>query len=72
MAIAERTLSEDGYEMQFASNHLGPFIFTNTVLPALRRSNSPRIVVVSSWGHHLSDVYYADPKAEQSYDKWKR
>ncbi|GAA5955788.1 hypothetical protein JCM3765_001852 [Sporobolomyces pararoseus] len=72
MAIAERTLSEDGYEMQFASNHLGPFIFTNTVLPALRRSNSPRIVLVSSWGHHLSDVFYDDPKAEQSYDKWKR
>ncbi|GAA5987451.1 hypothetical protein JCM5350_002769 [Sporobolomyces pararoseus] len=71
MAIAERTLSEDGYEIQLASNHLGPFIFTNTVLPALRRSNSPRIVVVSSYGHHFSDVIYDDPKAEQSYDKWK-
>jgi len=72
MAIAEKTLSPDGYEMQFASNHLGPFIFTNTLLPALRRSSSPRIVSVSSWGHHLSNVIYEDPKAEHSYDKWKR
>ncbi|GAA5883667.1 hypothetical protein JCM16303_004755 [Sporobolomyces ruberrimus] len=71
MALSEKTLSDDGYELQFASNHLGPFIFTNTILPALRRSSSPRIVSVSSWGHHLSDVYYDDPKAEQSYDKWK-
>ncbi|GAA6008421.1 hypothetical protein JCM11491_004469 [Sporobolomyces phaffii] len=71
MALSERTLSDDGYELQFASNHLGPFIFTNTILPALRRSSSPRIVSVSSWGHHLSDVFYDDPKAEQSYDKWK-
>ncbi|GAA5902998.1 uncharacterized protein JCM6883_002659 [Sporobolomyces salmoneus] len=72
MAYSEKTLTEDGYEIQFASNHLGPFIFTNTILPALHRSSAPRIVSVSSWGHHLSDVYYDDPKAEQSYDKWKR
>ncbi|GAA5838207.1 hypothetical protein JCM3766R1_001860 [Sporobolomyces carnicolor] len=71
MAIPERTLSEDGYELQFATNHLGPFIFTNTILPALRRSPAPRIVSISSWGHHLSDVFYDDPKAEKSYDKWK-
>ncbi|GAA5931136.1 uncharacterized protein JCM15063_002554 [Sporobolomyces koalae] len=71
MAIAERTLSEDGFEMQFASNHLGPFVFTNTILPALRRSSCPRIVVVSSWGHHLSETIYDDPKAEHAYDKWK-
>lgn len=71
MAVPERTLSEDGYELQFATNHLGPFIFTNTILPALRRSPAPRIVSISSWGHHLSDVFYDDPKAEKSYDKWK-
>jgi len=72
MALPERTLSTDGFEMQFASNHLGPFIFTNTILPALKRSSDPRIVVVSSWGHHLSNFYFDDPNAEESYDKWKR
>lgn len=72
MALPERTLSTDGFEMQFASNHLGPFIFTNTILPALKRSSDPRIVVVSSWGHHLSNFIFEDPNAEQSYDKWKR
>jgi len=72
MALPERALSTDGFEMQFASNHLGPFIFTNTILPALKRSSDPRIVVVSSWGHHLSNFIFEDPNAEQSYDKWKR
>jgi NAD(P)-dependent dehydrogenase (short-subunit alcohol dehydrogenase family) len=56
MAIPERELTEDGYEAHFATNHLGPFVFTTTILPSLRRASSPRIVNVSSWGHHLSPV----------------
>lgn len=72
MAVTDKTLSPDGYEFQFASNHLGPFVFTNTILPALRRSVSPRVVSVSSWGHHGSNVDYEDPKAEKSYNKWTR
>ncbi|KAG0654934.1 hypothetical protein C6P46_001329 [Rhodotorula mucilaginosa] len=72
MALAERELTEDGYEVQFASNHIGPFLFTTTILPSLKRAPAPRIVNVSSWGHHLSPVLFDDINAEKSYDKWKR
>ncbi|GAA5971486.1 hypothetical protein JCM8115_002777 [Rhodotorula mucilaginosa] len=72
MAIPERELTEDGYEAHFATNHLGPFVFTTTILPSLRRASSPRIVNVSSWGHHLSPVLFDDLNAEKTYEKFAR
>jgi NAD(P)-dependent dehydrogenase (short-subunit alcohol dehydrogenase family) len=48
----KRELTKDGHEMTFAVNHLAPFLFTNTLLPALERggekSRSARIVTVAS------------------------
>ena len=35
MAVSERTLPEDGEEIQFATNHLGHFLFTNPVMNKL-------------------------------------
>ncbi len=32
MAIPSRTVSEDGIEMQFATNHIGHFLLTNLIL----------------------------------------
>ena len=72
MAIPERELTEDGYEAHFATNHLGPLVFTTTILPSLRRASSPRIVNVSSWGHHMSPVLFGNLNAEKSYEKFAR
>ncbi|KAJ3281070.1 hypothetical protein HDU79_011105 [Rhizoclosmatium sp. JEL0117] len=44
-------LSTDGIEEQFAYNHVGPFLFTTTLLPALLKSAEPRIVNISSHYH---------------------
>ena len=44
--------SSDGYEMQFAVNHLAPFALTCGLLPALRNSDDARIVTVSSNSHY--------------------
>lgn len=60
-----------GYEAQFATNHLGHFQLTNELLPALRAANGARVVEVSSWGHHLSDIRWDDPHFEQEYDGMK-
>ncbi|KAJ2981506.1 hypothetical protein NQ176_g1980 [Zarea fungicola] len=38
------SLSTDGYESQFASNHLGQFLFTNLIMPKLLAVPSPRII----------------------------
>ncbi len=44
-------LSADGYDLTYATNHIGPFHLTNLLLPAVRRAPQGRIVNVSSTGH---------------------
>lgn len=56
----EYRVSVDGFESQFATNHLGPFIFTNLVMKKIVKSASPRIVVVASDGHRLSPIRFDD------------
>lgn len=62
----------DGFELQFGSNHLGHFLFTLLMLPALRRGDAPRIVNLSSRGHHIAPVDFDDLQFERrAYDKWQ-
>ena len=46
-----RTLSADGFDMTYATNHIGPFLLTNLLLPAVQRAPQGRVVNVSSVGH---------------------
>jgi len=43
--------TEDGFELQFGTNHLGHFALTGRLLPALLAAPSPRVVTVSSIAH---------------------
>ncbi|KAF5021919.1 hypothetical protein F66182_6022 [Fusarium sp. NRRL 66182] len=68
----EFRLTEDGFENRFGSNHLGHFLFTNLIIGKLLASESPRVVSVSSHGHRLGPIRWADPhfgKGER-YNKW--
>ncbi|CAE7748295.1 TIC32, partial [Symbiodinium microadriaticum] len=47
-------LSEDGYELQFATNHLGHFFLTYLLLPLLDRANEGRVVTVTSGAHQAA------------------
>ena len=49
--LSRRTVSEDGFEMQFQANHLGHFLLCSLLLDRLRSSAPARVVVLSSWGH---------------------
>ncbi len=44
-------LSADGFDLTYATNHIGPFHLTNLLLPAIRRAPQGRVVNVSSVGH---------------------
>ncbi|WP_393086846.1 oxidoreductase [Streptomyces sp. LN704] len=60
-----------GYEVQFATNHLGHFQLVARLWPALRRAHGARVVSVSSWGHRFSPVLFDDPHFERgAYDRW--
>jgi len=63
--------TEDGLELQFGSNHVGHFLTTCLLVPALRRAAPSRVVSVSSRGHHMSPVVFDDIQFERRpYDKW--
>jgi NAD(P)-dependent dehydrogenase (short-subunit alcohol dehydrogenase family) len=56
----EYALSGEGVEAQFATNHLGPFLFTNLIMGKVLASSRPRVVMVASDGHRLSGVRFGD------------
>jgi NAD(P)-dependent dehydrogenase (short-subunit alcohol dehydrogenase family) len=64
--------TEHGFEMQFGTNHLGHFLLTGLLLPALRQGAPSRVVCVSSNGHRFDTVHLDDPNYERRpYDKWE-
>ncbi len=62
-----RQLTDDGFEMTFAVNHLAPFLFTNLLLPALQKSPVARIVNVTSEMHRRSNIHFKDLMLERGY-----
>ena len=61
----------DGFEMQFGTNHLGHFELTRLLEPAVLAGDNPRIVILSSAAHGISDVDLDDPNFEHTaYDAW--
>ncbi|HSG91957.1 MAG TPA: SDR family NAD(P)-dependent oxidoreductase [Pseudomonadales bacterium] len=65
------TRTAEGWELQFATNHLGHFLLTCLLAPALLARGPARVVNLSSRGHQLSAVDLEDPFYEhREYDKW--
>ncbi|CAI2353391.1 unnamed protein product [Caenorhabditis sp. 36 PRJEB53466] len=55
MFQSKHVLTKDGHERTWQSNHLGPFLLTELLLPAVKKSSYARIVNVSSMIHKKSD-----------------
>lgn len=67
-----QSYTPDGFEAQFGTNHLGHFLLTCLLLPALRAAAPARVVVLSSSGHRRSDIHFDDIQYRQRpYDKWE-
>ena len=61
----------DGFETQFGTNHLGHFLLTTLLMPALLAAAPARVVALSSIGHRRSDMHLDDPNFERrEYEKW--
>ena len=63
----KRLVTVDGLEMQFAVNHLAPFLLTNLLLSVLESSAPARIVTVSSEMHRGATIDFDDLQSEGSY-----
>ena len=59
------TRTTEGWELQFATNHLGHFLLTNLLLPALKAGAPSRVVSVSSGGHNMAAVEFDDVHYER-------
>lgn len=69
MAIPRRE-TEDGFEMQIGTNHLGHFALTGLLLPSLAAAPAARIVNVSSLAHRLGRIRFDDLQSRRSYNRW--
>jgi NAD(P)-dependent dehydrogenase (short-subunit alcohol dehydrogenase family) len=71
MALPKLTLSPAGYEMQFATNHLGHFALTTGLHQWLAAAGPARVVAVSSIGHLFCPVVFDDLHYRfRPYDQW--
>lgn len=56
MAPPKRARTADGFELQFGTNHLGHFVLTGLLMPALLRAEgAARVVTVASIAHRRGD-----------------
>ena len=63
--------TKEGWDLQFAVNHIGHFILTKGLLPALSQSENARVVALSSTAHKMSGIRWDDIHFKDSYDKWQ-
>jgi NAD(P)-dependent dehydrogenase (short-subunit alcohol dehydrogenase family) len=63
--------THDGFELQIGTNHFGHFELTRLLVPQLAAADGARLVILSSGGHVMGDIDFADPNWEKrEYDKF--
>jgi NAD(P)-dependent dehydrogenase (short-subunit alcohol dehydrogenase family) len=70
MTPPTRQTTEDGFELQFATNHLGHFALTAQVLPLLRAGEA-RVTTQVSLSANQHALNWDDPNWEAGYDPFK-
>jgi NAD(P)-dependent dehydrogenase (short-subunit alcohol dehydrogenase family) len=71
MALPQLSLTAAGYEMQFATNHLGHFALATGLHRWLAAAKGARVVSVASIGHLFSPVVFDDLHYRfRPYDQW--
>jgi len=68
VAKKDFTLTEDGFEITFAVNHLAPFLLTNLLLDTLKTSAPARVISVSSMVHKWGEMNFNDLMGAEDYD----
>ncbi|RAU96973.1 short-chain dehydrogenase [Mycobacterium colombiense] len=65
-----KQVTQDGFELQFGTNHLGHFALTGLLLENLLGVRDSRVVTVSSLGHRLrAAIHFDDLQWEHRYDR---
>ena len=65
-----RQTTGDGFELQFGTNHLGPFALTGLLLEQMLPVPGSRVVTVSSLAHRIgARINFDDLQGERSYSR---
>ncbi len=65
-----KELSKQGFELQFAVNHLSHMALTLNLLPLLAKQAGGRVVTVSSGAQYMGKINWDDLQGEAKYDRW--
>ena len=70
--IPPKSITKDGFELQFGTNHLGHFALTGRLLETLKKTKSSRIITVSSIAHNAGRLDFKDLNGiNKKYRKWE-
>jgi len=67
MALPRREVTGDGFERQFATNYLGPFLLTMLLLPSIKPVAGSRVVTVSSSASNQGKIEFDNLQSERVY-----
>jgi NAD(P)-dependent dehydrogenase (short-subunit alcohol dehydrogenase family) len=70
MAPPRRT-TDDGFELQLGTNHLGHFALTGLLIPAMEGRADARVVTMSSGAHKIGKIDFDDLQRERHYNRWR-
>ncbi|MCB0508037.1 MAG: SDR family oxidoreductase [Chitinophagales bacterium] len=70
--LGDRKLNDEGLEMMFATNHLGPFLVTHYLLDLLKAAESARVVTVASLAHRFTNMQWDNLQAEKRFISWRQ
>ena len=65
-----KTYSKQGFEIQFAVNHLAHMYLTLELLPLLEERNNSRVVTVTSGVQYFGKINWDDLHGNLKYDRW--
>ena len=65
-----KTLSKQGFEIQFAVNHLAHMLLTLELLPMLKEKKNSRVVTVTSGVQYFGRIQWDDLQGKLKYDRW--
>ena len=63
-----QTFTSEGFDMQWAVNHLAPFLLTQELLPLLKAAPQGRVVTVSSGSHYNTKLNWDDIQLRRHYN----
>ncbi|OTB00785.1 hypothetical protein M426DRAFT_75588 [Hypoxylon sp. CI-4A] len=71
LMATEYSLTVDGLESQFGTNHLGHLLFTNLTMGKILASKAPHVANITSDGHLLDPIRWSDYSFDHAYSQSK-